>query len=435
MTKIGIVLAVLGGVVVLTSSANAAFSECSSIADPMKRLACYDKAANAAARSVKPADVNPVWDTASNAKPARAIAKASPPVMSVPRFWVEADAGFYGFLRNVPGAAPTSSPFSGPTHIPTSPGFVGLYSISTVTNPRPDPMSLAGGVNYEWGYWLNPQRTTAIEGSAFLGLGYARGSSGQANTTTFINTTPDVFVGLFNDNTTGNTGGTWDLFYGTDVNYRMNVPHSPYFPYFPNDTKFDVLVGWRYMGLDEFAPSSSSVFTRTYQPALGLPAPFNAPVINSSSPGFFSVANNFLGPQTGFSVEQHWGQYWVKSENKVAVGATIESAWSGSTSVSTTPTQTIFLAGIPLVVNNGGAPITGVERKINVDIKGAFTVVPSGTLKIGYDIIPDQRSLTVAYNYLYLSQVGLIAAQSPSPGIKQSGFFAQGITFGYKEKF
>jgi hypothetical protein len=64
--------------------------------------------------------------------------------------------------------------------------------------------------------------------------------------------------------------------------------------------------------------------------------------------------------------------------------------------------------------------------------------VPNGTLKIGYDIIPDQRSLTLAYNYLYMSQVGLIGYQFPSPGsptIRQSSFLAQGITVGYKEKF
>jgi Putative beta barrel porin-7 (BBP7) len=430
MKKIGTVPAVLAGVVALTSSANASFSDCSSIANPTKRLACYDKAANAAGRSAKPAAVNPDWDTPSNAKPAKAIAKASPPVKSVPRFWFEADAGFYGFFRNVQGVAPTAPPDSA-SPIPTSPGFIGLYSISTVTNPPPNPINFGGGANYEWGYWLNPQRTMALEGSIFFGLGYSNSYSGRAVTTTFVNTTPDVFVGLFNDNTTAATGAIWDVLYGVDANYRMTLPHF----YAPYVTNFDVLVGWRYIGLDEFTFSSSSVFTRTFQPGLGLPPPSNAPVVNSSRPRLFGVANNFFGPQAGFNVEQHWGQYWVKSENKVAVGGTIEPVWSGPTSVSTTPTQPFTLAGIPLVGNNGGTPVTGVDRKINVDIKGAFTVVPSGTLKIGYDIIPDERSLTLAYNYLYMSQVGLIAVQSPSPVIRQSSFFAQGITFGYKQKF
>ena len=63
-------------------------------------------------------------------------------------------------------------------------------------------------------------------------------------------------------------------------------------------------------------------------------------------------------------------------------------------------------------------------------------MVPSGNLKFGYDIIPDQRSVTLAYNYLYMSDVGLIATQLPSPAItRQGSYFAQGITLGFKEKF
>jgi hypothetical protein len=431
MKKIGMLLAVLAGVVALTSSANAASSACSSIADPMKRLACYDKAANGAAPSV-----NPAWDTASNAKPAKATAKALPPATSAPRSWVAADVGFYGSFRNVPGVTPFAPPFSGPHHVDTSPGFIGLFSVSTVTNPHDTPVSLGGGANYAWGYWLDPRRTAAIQGSAFFGLGYANTHSAQADTLTFINTTPDVFVGLFDDNTTVAAGGIWDVLYGTDVNYRMNVPHSQYFPYFPDDTKFDVLVGWRYIGLDEITFSSSSIFQRPYQQALGLPSPFNQTLVNSSRPKIVSVWNNFIGPQTGFNVEQHWGSYWVESENKVAVGATIEPMWTGPSAVSTTPTQSIFLAGIPLQVSNGAPPVTGTGHS-TVDIKAAFTVVPNGTFKIGYDI-SDQRSLTLAYNYLYMSQVGLIGYQFPSPGspsIRQSSYFAQGITLGYKEKF
>jgi hypothetical protein len=55
------------------------------------------------------------------------------------------------------------------------------------------------------GYWLDPARTIAIEGSAFFVQGNS-GSISQAPTTartsTFVNTTPDVFVGLFDDTTT-----------------------------------------------------------------------------------------------------------------------------------------------------------------------------------------------------------------------------------------
>jgi len=62
--------------------------------------------------------------------------------------------------------------------------------------------------------------------------------------------------------------------------------------------------------------------------------------------------------------------------------------------------------------------------------------VPSGTLQFGYDIIPDQRSLTLAYTYLFMGNVGMISDQFPNPvGVRQSSLFAQGVTLGFKEKF
>jgi hypothetical protein len=65
-----------------------------------------------------------------------------------------------------------------------------------------------------------------------------------------------------------------------------------------------------------------------------------------------------------------------------------------------------------------------------------FAAVPSGNIKAGYDVIPNLLSLTVAYNYLYMSNVGRVADQVITPNdIKQSGFFAQGITVGAKVRF
>ncbi len=147
---------------------------------------------------------------------------------------------------------------------------------------------------------------------------------------------------------------------------------------------------------------------------------------------------------SGFNAEKHWGPYWVANENKVALGAMIEQlSVSGSTVTSTTPTTSRSLAGIPLMVN-GGPPVTGIGGTPSFGLfaqgnrsKTAFAVVPSGTITFGYDIIPDMLSLTFAYNYIYLSSVGRVGDQvtsSPSD-IKQSSFFAQGITLGAKAQF
>ena len=64
-----------------------------------------------------------------------------------------------------------------------------------------------------------------------------------------------------------------------------------------------------------------------------------------------------------------------------------------------------------------------------------FAVVPSGTITLGYDFT-DTWSLILAYNYIYLSSVGRVGDQVTSPAdIRQSGFFAQGITLGAKAQF
>jgi Putative beta barrel porin-7 (BBP7) len=121
---------------------------------------------------------------------------------------------------------------------------------------------------------------------------------------------------------------------------------------------------------------------------------------------------------------------------------------SGSTTLTVTPTKTIFLAGIPIVVNagspaGGGAlpntPVTGIAGPApfasGAGTKTVFAVVPSGTVTVGYDIT-DVWSLTLAYNYIYLSSVGRVGNQVPSSAdIRQSGFFAQGITIGAKAQF
>ena len=57
--------------------------------------------------------------------------------------------------------------------------------------------------------------------------------------------------------------------------------------------------------------------------------------------------------------------------------------------------------------------------------KTVFAVVPSGTIKGGYDVTPN-TSLTVAYNYLYMGSVGRIGDQIASPfDIRQSSVFLQ----------
>jgi hypothetical protein len=283
----------------------------------------------------------------------------------------------------------------------------------------------------------------AVEGSVFFVQGKSRfdlsGTPTTVTTNTFVNTTPDVFVGLFNDGatTTLSNGAISETLYGADANFRMKVSN------FVNVSNFDVMVGMRYAALDEnLAANVSSSFTRAYQPSLGLP--FDANFSNAvSGLDSFRIRNDFIGPQIGFNAEQHWGPYWVANENKLAMGAMFERlSVSGVNVFGTTPTSTFFLAGIPLQRNSGGTPITGLSVNPPFGLFGqsdrskmAFAVVPSGDIKVGYDI-NQMLSVTLAYNYFYMSSVGRVADQIGAPtDVKQSSFFAQGLTLGAKAKF
>ncbi len=430
----------------LVSSADASVADCRSIADPMKRLACYDKSAGATAHSAKIPAATPAQGAVSGPVLERYPVKALSPVNSGPRFWFEAEGGVYGFSKNMPVIAATTSPGTvGPTPIPTAPGFIGLVSISSVTNPLAvgAPADVGGGGSYRMGYWLDPGRTMAVEGSAF----YVQGRSGfdlsqsptTVRTSNFVITTPDTFVGLFDDATTTTASGAIrDQLYGGDVNFRMKAPHVGYLP------NFDVMFGLRYVGLDEkLTASVNSSFSRVFQPALGLPLPVD---FSNSSSGAdsFRIRNNFIGPQVGFNAEQHWGRFWVANENKLAVGAMIENlSVSGSSVFSTTPTKVINVAGIPLTVTSGGPAVTtSANAPLPFGLfaqgdrsKTVFAFVPSGSIKAGYDI-NDMLSVTLAYNYLYMSSVGRVGDQIASPSdIRQSGFLAQGLTAGVKAKF
>jgi hypothetical protein len=443
MKKIGLFLAVLAGVATLASSANA--SKCKSIADATQRLACYDKADGAPAPSGRTKGVN-LFDAAPpNAILAKPTVRFLTPVESGPRWWIQADGGIYGFSKNSPIIAATEPPAStGPIKVPTSPGFIGLTTISTVVDPLATaaPPVFGGGGNLRMGYWLDPARTMAIEGSAF----FVQGNSGSisqapttARTTTFINTTPDVFVGLFDDTTTTSVANAVisDQFYGADANFRMKVLN------YANLPDLDVMVGLRYVALSErLTADVDSVSTRVFQPALGLPKAFNF-TNTSTGTGSFTIRNDFIGPQFGFNAEKHWGPLWVGNESKLAVGAMIEQvSVAGSTDNSIAPTTVRRLAGIPITVNagtplvngTGGPPSFGLFAQGD-RIKTVFAVIPSGTITLGYDFT-DTWSLILAYNYMYLSSVGRVGDQITSAGdIRQSGFFAQGITLGAKAQF
>ena len=167
-------------------------------------------------------------------------------------------------------------------------------------------------------------------------------------TSVSVNTTPDVFVGLFNKAVTDQSTGTASASYsqslwGADLNYRLATPL-----FRERGVNVDVSAGFRYVNLSESlslntASTADHTEVTTFAKALGLPGNPNFTNSTSTIIGTSDVIgthNNFIGPQFGaggdFRLDERWS---ISGDAKVAVGANFESL---SVSGSTTSTVTSF---------------------------------------------------------------------------------------------
>jgi hypothetical protein len=422
------------------------------------------------------------------------------------RFYFDAEARIWSFSKSptppfLAGGTTTAvgPSFTGPTFVSTAPGFIGLLTATgTLTNifdqqfpTDPNTPDIRAGQYYRLGYWLDPEHSRAVEAEGFAffsksssfatatnGLIGVRNPAGptpflvlsQPNTQianrTFINTTPDVFVGLFTDLVGDGAGGgatiaTSSRLFGADVNYRMRLADRG------DGGRIELTGGVKWVGLYESMTLGTATqhfqsVTRTFEPALGLPIvptpPLNAPVglpfTNTSLTAMqtfdqFETRNNFLGAQIGATGEYRWGPWWVSADAKVALGVTNEriNATGGTTTfttTSTTPVTGFPLAGIPLVGQTGAPPVVanattatpaGLYTATGSLTRNALAVAPSGVFRIGYDIIPDTVSLDAGYSFLYLSNVARPGDQFSAGPIQTTGFLAHGFNGGVKYKF
>ncbi len=355
------------------------------------------------------------------------------------------------------------------------------------------------GESVRFGYWLDDQHTQGLDiGGQLIDFGQAGVTSPSGGATVavpsfrgfgtlvvwqpptettrgvYVNTAPGVFVHLWSGLTTSTGDGaasgssSIDAF-TADANYRIRLtssvagaqaaglPTRKAAPVESGGPIFDLLVGLRYANVSSALSRSASINgtiieSVTLDPVLGLPnsANFvNSSVAAGSVGDNLSTDNNFVGPQVGASGTYHWGRFWISGDAKVALGATYESinlATSGSvtTTTSKTPTSAIYpAAGISLNVASGSPRVTTSvtpgallqQSNTGSGSKTVFAALPSAELIAGYEIAPDSVSLTLGYSVFFVSNTALAAAQTASQGVKQSGFWAQGVTFGVKARF
>ncbi len=446
-----------------------------------------------------PEEANLTPPLAPVTSPQTAALSAPPPPLPSDRFWVSIEenvlqiSGDISPSRLVNNFDPIVSGGSvslGP--VPTSPGFIGLSAFLESVVPTPTGSVFGGptdtgvhnGQTISAGYWLDPGKL-AIDGEFFFldptshsdfkspnggnlavqvlnpGGGYSNYIISEtpitATSSSYINTTPAVFVHLFDDSITTSASGSVAInsstdFLSPDLKYRMRLWDNG------AGSSLDFTAGLRYADLSELmsigtSVNGSSTETVTYDPALGLPGTPNYTNTTASlvtTADTFSTHNRFLGPQVGLSGKYEWGQLWLSGDAKVALGPMFEALHiSGSTNATTTssitPTTTILLAGIPLAVASGAPVVTTTSSSSNVGLfkrSGhwgdlVFAALPSADIKLGYDIVPDVLSLTAGYSAMFLSSVARPGNQVNRNlgSLAQTGFWAQGVTVGVKYRF
>ena len=495
--------------VLASTAASASIADCKKIEAPLDRLACYDKLTRSKAGA--PAAPAAKVEFARAAQPAKTLPAYKAPVLVEPpgnRWWVEAEQSVYGFSRgHAPALVATGTPtVTGPVvttgPIPTSPGFIGLRTEQSFLGPLANTSIAFGGGGLDtrlhsgealrFGYWLDQEHSQAIEaggfyigkgtagftsapGSTAVGVPFVDGSgTGQtyivnrpttsATTTVFVNTTPAVFVHLFDtvstDQATGGVVANYsNSLWGADLNYRLRTP-----VWRERGANLDVTAGLKYVNLSETLSISTNVSAShsdvtTFDPALGLPGTPN--VANSrtssvSTSDIIRTRNNFIGPQFGLRGDYRFDEHWsVTGDTRVAVGANIETLSVGGTTNSTvtattTPTTTLMLAGIPLTVATGAPPVTTTTTSSTAagifaspansgsHTRTVFAVIPSGKFKLNYDVLPNFLTLSLGYDVFWISDVLRASNQLSGagvPGYQQSSLLAQGMTVSAKVKF
>lgn len=289
-------------------------------------------------------------------------------------------------------------------HVPTSPGFIGLYNIreyainlnrfnATHTlfgnsmNASPNSgaqitigksIGCGGCAGLEASYLFLGERSDSFKGSPSshpsLGIPYFdtfnNGSKAylinrpaiRLFSEELINTTPAVYVNLFTTETLLADAGYLSIRFtsglqAADLNTTWSYPLE-------NCGSFDLIAGFKYVLLKEDLKIWSKVTHRSLQtttmdPALGLPTG-EIPIINNviadeTRSDLFSSSNQFFGVQFGGRSEVEFCKWKVAGSSLIALGTMLErihrKGKSSYTQVTTqTPTTDIRLAGIPLVV-------------------------------------------------------------------------------------
>ena len=303
------------------------------------------------------------------------------------RFSVTAEALLWWVQApRIPVLATTSSPqFNGISGLGDTRPLFGGDTLSSSAH--------AGG-RFGASYWLDPQRSLAIDGNIFFLSANAKeyGTSTMRDALIarpFVNAnTAMPFSQLVAAPGLSSGGilirpetGVW----GAEVNFRS--------PLIACDAcrSFDLFAGFRYFHLDDqITITESFVRTPDSPQSIGVPNAISGVVRDQ-----FRTENDFYGFNMGFQGERRRGNWFLDYKASVALGTVFQSAEAnGGQLIQTT-------AG-PLAASGGLLALQGAN--IGRRTQSQFGVLPEVGVKLGY-YVTRRLKLSVGYNFLYLNSV------------------------------
>lgn len=371
------------------------------------------------------------------------------------RFWLRAEYLLW-WTRGDQSPPLVTTGVPGTTPLPGALGQPGTSVLYGGTGGDNRPRS---GGRFTAGFWLDPCRRFGLDASYFFlaprATSFDAASDAALGSALLARPFTDVLTGAQNAQLVafpalaggvpglnlGSTGlasgqvhaSSYSRFQGADVNAFCNLCSGCNY-------WVQTLAGFRYLQLNEGVAVSES--TRVNP---GLPA--GSPFFGGSTIAVsdqFDTRNNFYGGQVGLRGEVRRGRVFAQAQAKVALGVTNQTLdIFGSTAI--TPPR-----GGPAAVTPAGFLATASNS--GHFTRNRFSVVPEVGVNAGVQVT-DHLRVFVGYNFLYWSSVLRAADQvdialsgtqlptdtrynpaagpaRPAPLFRDTGYWAQGVSFG-----
>lgn len=334
------------------------------------------------------------------------------------------------------------------TSSPQFEGVIGQGDTSIITPKRSFTDSLHGGGRFGGTYWLGDNSLWGADFNLFF-LGANRNSYTATSNEFPLLARP--FMNLNEMEQDSQIIGFPGLFsgyaqvdietqvWGADVSARRKLLCGPC-------SNLDLLVGFRYLRLaEELSITEAAALNRgsTLQSIDGGPVRTFGIVTDN-----FRTVNEFYGPQVGFNYEIRRGRWSANWRTSVAFGTVFQVAEINGG-------QAFRLSDGSSGVAQGGL-LALPNANIGRFSQTSFGVLPEVGLQLGYQLTQRAR-VTLGYNFMYLDSTlrpgdqidtGLDVTRIPNfplaqppealpltrpvPQMRESAFFAQGISFGFQ---